>query len=141
MKKSLIPVTFWALVAVFLLTAGEFCIPAVRELVRGRQFLILPIIFSLLGAVLLIFTLVMKIRGLIGWFLLLTGGSAAGFFVFILLHNMFYALGTISSQIAILSYLMEIIHAVFFFASIFVCPLGFLIGAIGSIILFIKKKF
>jgi uncharacterized membrane protein len=53
---------------------------------------------------------------------------------------MFYGLAIITNQIPILSFVMEILHIVFFIIAIFVCPLGFVIGAIGSIVMFINEK-
>jgi len=35
---------------------------------------------------------------------------------------------------------MEVFHAAFFIMAIFVCPIGFLVGAVGSIVLAIKKS-
>ena len=70
-------------------------------------------------------------------FLLLTGASFIGFFVFIFLHNLVYGL---------------FIHfwgadfwnggdePFFFIMAIIVCPLGFLVGAIGSIVLAVKRS-
>ena len=69
-------------------------------------------------------------------FLILTGASFVGFFVFVLLHNLVYGL---------------FIHfwgadfwnggdePFFFIMAIIVCPLGFLVGAVGSITLSIKR--
>ncbi len=56
------------------------------------------------------------------------------------LHNFFYGLGIIANQIPVLSLMMEILHAAFFIIAIFVCPLGFVIGVIGTTVVFIKKK-
>ena len=140
MKKSLIT-TFWVLIGSFLFILGQFFIPAVTELFRGSLFFLLPFaIFSLLGGLLIFLTLKEKIEGKLKKCLILTGASAAGFFVSVLLHNFLYALGIIGSDIIILRYLTEIFHVAFFLIAIFVCPLGFLIGAIGSIIILIKKK-
>ncbi len=140
MKKSLI-ITFWVLIGSFLFVIGQFFIPAVTELFRGSLFFLLPfVIFSLLGGLLIFLTLKEKIEEKLKKLLILTGASAAGFFVFVLLHNVFYALGVIASSIAILRYLMEILHVTFFLIAIFICPLGFLIGAIGSIIVLVKRK-
>lgn len=140
MKKSLI-LTFWALVGVFLVIASEFFIPVVRELFRGSLLFLLPfIVFSLLGIVLIFLTVKEKVEGMLKKFLILTGASSAGFFVFIFLHNAFYALATITSHITVLNYLMEILHIVFFFIAIPVCPLAFLVGVVGSIVLFVKKR-
>ena len=140
MKKSLI-ITFWALVGFFLFILSEFFIPAVRDLFKDSKFFLLPsIIFSLLGIVLIFLTLKRKIKGILRKLLLLTGASAAGFFIFVFLHNAFYALGIITSHIALLNYLMEVLHVVSFIIAIFVCPLGFLIGMMGVIVMAIKKK-
>jgi len=58
----------------------------------------------------------------------------------VLLHNFFYGLGIIAANITVLKYLMEGLHVAFFIIAIFVCPIGFIIGAVGSIIIFIRKK-
>lgn len=139
MKK--LTITFWALVGIFLVIMGEFFIPSVRELFRGSILFLLPFtIFSLLGIVLIVLTLRKKIEGVLKKFLILTGASAGGFFVSVFLHNAFYALGTTINHIIILNYLVEAINVGFFIIAIFVCPLGFLVGVIGSIVLFNKKK-
>jgi len=139
MKKSLL-LTFWMLVGVFFVILSEFFVPAIRESFKGSLlFLIPPIIFSLLGMMLVFLTIKGEMRKILKRFLILTGASAAGFFLSILLHNIFYALAVATVQISILNYLMKILHVGFFFISIFVCPLGFLTGMIGSIILFFKN--
>lgn len=141
MKKSLILVIFWALIGVFLFMVGQFFIPPVRELFRGSLLFLVPfIVFSLLGLALTFLTVKEKIEGTLKKFLILTGVSSAGFFVSVVLHNAFYALGIIASQIIVLSYLMEALSVAFFMIAIFVCPLGFLVGVVGSIVLFIKKR-
>ena len=140
MKKSLIT-TFWALIVSFLFILGQFFIPAVTELFRGSLFFLLPFaIFSLLGGLLIFLTIKEKIEGVLQKFLILVGASAAGFFVCVVLHNFLYALNVITSDIVILRYLTEVLHVSFFLIAVLVCPLGFLIGAIGSIIILVKKK-
>ena len=140
MAKSII-LTFWALIGVFLLIISQFFIPVVRELFRGSLIFLLPfIIFSLLGITLIFLTLKQKVRGALKRFLILTGVSATGFFTSIFLHNIFYGLGVITNQIPILGFVMEILHIAFFIIAIFVCPLGFVISVIGTIVVFIKKK-
>jgi len=140
MKKSLL-FTFWALVGVFLIIASEFFIPAVSELFKGSLLFLLPfIVFFLLGIVLIVLTVKEEMNRALKGFLILTGISSAGFFVSVFLHNVFYGLGIIVSHISILSYLMEVLHVVFFIIAIFVCPLGFLVGVAGSIVVFIKNK-
>ena len=140
MKKSL-TLTFWALMVVFLLIISEFFIPAVRDLFKGSFLFLIPlIIFSLLGLILIILTVKEKINRMLKKFLILTGVFTAGFFVSVFLHNFFYGLAVITGHITILSYLMEVLHVIFFIIAIFVCPLGFLVSAVGSIIMLIKNK-
>ncbi len=140
MTKSII-LTFWALIGFFLLIASQFFIPIVRELFKGSLIFLLPfIIFCLLGIVLIFLTLKQKVGGALKRFLIITGSSATGFFVSVFLHNIFYGLSIITSQISILNFLMEILDIAFFIIAIFVCPLGFVIGLIGTIVVFIKKK-
>jgi hypothetical protein len=73
-------------------------------------------------------------------FLILTGASFGGFVVSVVLHNLFYALGIVASELIWLSYLMEVLEVFFFLVAVFVCPAGFLVGAMGSIVTFIKTR-
>lgn len=140
MKKSLI-ITFYTLILFFLLTLGEIFVPIIRELFRGSLFFLVPfIIFSLLGVLLIFLILKQDIQGKLRKYLLLTGVSATSFFIFIFLYNIFYGLGIIASNIILLKNLMEILHTIFFIIALFICPLMFLIGSIGSIIIFIKMR-
>jgi len=140
MKKSL-KLIFWLLVGNFVVILSQFFIPAVSELFRGSLLFLLPFaVFCLLGIVLLFLTLKQKVKRTLKWFLILTGGSAGGFFLFVFLHNAFYALNVITSHITILNYLTEAIHVAFFIIAVIVCPIGFLIGAVGTVVLFIKKN-
>ena len=66
-----------------------------------------------------------KVEGLLKKFLLLTGASAVGFPVFAILHNLVYRLFRIEEPF-------------FFILAVIVCPLGFLVGAIGTIV-FLKR--
>ena len=74
-----------------------------------------------------------------GWrkiwkFLVLAGASVIGFAVFVVLHNVFYALAEISSDIIVLNRSLEFLHVVAFLIAIFVCPAGLLIGIIGGML-------
>ena len=65
------------------------------------------------------------------------------FFVFVVMHNVFYALGQMAADINILGHLLDCFHAVFFLIAILVCPAGFLVGVVGSIVAtmtYFKKK-
>ena len=140
MKKSLI-LTFLALVISFLLILSVLFIPAIRELFRGSLLFLLPfIVFSLLGVVLIILTVRGKVEGLLKKFLVLTGASSAGIFISILLHNLIYGLfihwlgSNFWERVGIGD------EPFFFFLAIIVCPIGFLVGVVGSIVLFLKQK-
>jgi hypothetical protein len=131
---------FWAQVVIFLLMLSIFFIPVMGEVFKGIQFLLPFVVFSLLGLALIFLTLKGKVKDRLKKFFLLTGASASGFFAFVVLHNFFYALEVIFQPITPLSFLMGVFHACFFFLAIPVCPIGFLIGSIGSAILLLGKK-
>jgi len=129
---------FRALVGIYVVIACVFFIPAVRELLMGLLFLIISgAVFLLLGVALIFFTVKEKVAGMLKKFLILTGASAAGFFVSILLHNAIYGL-------FIHFFGAEFWNGgdepFFFIMAIFVCPIGFLVGAVGSIVLTIKRS-
>lgn len=68
-----------------------------------------------------------KVTSRLRKFLLLTGASAIVFFVSVLLHNLIYGLFGIEESF-------------FFFVATIICPLGFLIGTVGSVTLFIRQR-
>jgi hypothetical protein len=139
MKGKAIWPLFWALIGVFVLIVCFFLIEPFSELMEGSELFLSPfIVFFLLGIALLVFTLREKAVGLLKVFFLLTAASAAGVFVFVLLHNGFYALAMVSSHIPVLGPVLEFLHAAFFVIAVIVCPLGFLTGAIGNVVLRIK---
>ena len=143
MDKSnlLLRATWVALLVVFGLIVSQIFIPAIRDLFRGSLVFLIPlIVWFLLGLALIFFTLRAGISGILRKFLILSGASAAGFLVSVFLHNLFYGLAIITSQIALLSSLMAILHLVFFLTAIFICPLGFLVGLAGTITLFVKER-
>ena len=131
---------FLALVVAFVVVASVFFIEAFIPAFRGPTFLwfitISGAVFFLLGGALIFFTVKEKVGGMPKNFLLLTGASAAGFPLFVLLHNAVYALFIYFFGADFWNGGDE---PFFFIMAIFVCPLGFLVGAVGSIILAIKK--
>jgi hypothetical protein len=139
-KESVLRVTFYLLVAVFVLAISIIFIPAFRGFISGTFMIISGVILVILGSVLIGLTLVQKVERKLKKFLMLTGASATGFFVFALLHNIFYGLEQVTSHITILSYLMKAFEVIFFLIAIFACPIGFLVGVIGTIVMFNKKR-
>ena len=132
---------FWALVGVFVIIACVFFIPAFRELLMGLLFLIISgVIFLLLGVALIVLTVKEKVEGMRKKFLLLTGASAAGFFVSVLLHNAIYGLFIHFFGADFWDRAGPGDEPFFFIVAIFVCPVGFLVGVVGSIVLAIIKS-
>jgi len=136
-KRRLSWPIFWALVGVFVVIASVFLIPAARELLMGFAFLIASgTVFFLLGVALIFLTLREKVRGKLKKFFILTGASSTGFFVSFLLHNAIYGL---------LIYWFGADfwkggdEPVFFVMATVVCPVGFLVGVAGSIVIAIKE--
>ena len=52
-----------------------------------------------------------------------------------MLHNLFYALGTLTEALVILDVILNLLEVVFFFAAVIICPIGLLVGVVGTIIL------
>ena len=128
---------FWALIAVFVFVICLFLIEPLNDLFGGSGLFLAPFaVCFLLAVALLVFTLREKVAGLLKSFFLLTAASAAGVFVFILLHNAVYGL--------FIHFFGEGFwnggdEPVFFILAVIVCPLGFLVGAVGSIVLRIRE--
>src|SRR4030042_5652305 len=88
------------------------------------------IVFGIVAGIVIVFILLVarkKPEGKLKKYLTLASASLAGFFVFVLLHNVISGL---------LSYFLqrEIEEPIFFILATIVSPLGLLIGIIGSII-------
>ena len=131
---------FWALVSVFVVNLCLFFIPAFRDLLRGSELFLLPIaVFFLLGVALIFLTVKEKVGGMLKKSFLLTGASAAGFFVSILLHNAIYGLFIYWLGAGFWDRIGLGDEPFFFIVAIFVCPIGFLVGAIWSIVLRYRK--
>jgi len=140
MKKS-ITIIFWALLGIFFIILAQFFIPLFRRFIRSSNiFLIFPLIFFILGITLAFFAHREENKNRLRSFLLLTGISASGFFICILLHNVFYALGTLLIDTIILKYLIDFLGTIFFLLAVLVCPLSFLVGVVGFVISNIKDK-
>jgi hypothetical protein len=129
-KGKLLWSIFLALVAVFLLVfiAGFIPIhapPSSLFLVRVLSFIVPCALLLLLGVTLIVLT-VERVGGMLRVFLLLTGASAAGMVVSIVLHNVMDMVG--------------IEEPLSFIMAVYVCPIAFLVGAIGSVVLGFKKS-
>ena len=138
MKTKLSWPLFWALLGVFVVVVCLFFIEPLNDLFGGSGLFLAPFaVCFLLAVALLVFTLREKIAGLLKAFFLLTAASAAGVFVFILLHNLVYGLFIHFFGEGFLNGGDE---PFFFILATIVCPLGFLTGAVGSIVLSIVLR-
>ncbi len=139
MKGKLIWPIFWITVGFFVIAVvGTMLAPPIRGL--AMPYIIFPawVVFAGLGVTLLVLTVKRKVEGMLKKFLLLTGASAVGFPVFAVLHNLVYALfiywfgedfwGASGDE------------PVFFILAAIVCPIAFLVGAVGTIVLANKNK-
>ncbi|MFC1928883.1 hypothetical protein ACFLWC_01290 [Chloroflexota bacterium] len=142
MKGKLIWSIFWALVGVFVIVISMIAIP--RPLwplgFPPAIFLSAIVVFVLLGVALLFLTVKTKVAGILKKFLLLTGASAVGLPVFVLLHNAIYGLFIHFFGADFWDRTGIGDEPFFFFMAVFICPIAFLVGVAGSVVLTIKSK-
>lgn len=122
-----------------LILAAVFCALVLAAVLIGVSDNIPGIVLCYLAATIPVIALTLAWREL-KKFLILLGVSIAGFFVFVLLHNGFYALGTITNNIAVLRHLIEALSVVSFCIAVLLCPPAFLVGAVGSIVFTVKRR-
>jgi len=114
--------------------------PLLPRVIRSGLFLLISGALLLsLGTTFLVLTIKGKTKGISRKFQLLTGASAIGIPLSIFLHNAIYGLfiqwfgADFWDRIGLGD------EPFFFIMAIVVCPIGFLVGAVGSIVLAIKK--
>lgn len=141
--KKILKIVFWSLIGIFIALVSYFAfLSFFSEYIERLLFIIaavLGFIFLLLGITLIFLTIKQKIKGKLKIFLILMGISAISPLVFSILHNVFYALGIIGENITVIKYLMEFLHVASFIIAMVISPIGFLVGAVGSMVLFVKK--
>ena len=140
MKGKLHWVIFCVLVGIFVVLVSVLFVPAFRESLVNFLFVIISgILFFLLGAALIFLTVKGKVRGTLKKFLILTGASSAGLSVSAFLHNIIYG---VFIQLFGADFWDRIglgDEPFFFVIAVIVCPIAFLVGAVGSVVLAIKK--
>ena len=131
---------FWALVAVFVVVIAVMVIPAARELLMGIPFMIISgaVLFGL-GVALIFLTVKEKVGGRLKRFLLLTGASAIGIPLGVVLHNAVYGLFIYWFGADFWDRAGLGDEPFFFIMAITVCPTGFLVGAVGRIVLAVRE--
>lgn len=133
---------FYTLVGIFILIANFFLIPSSVALKRTLfPFVaVLAFIFFVLGAILIFLTLKLKIKGKLKVFLILAGVAAVAILPSAILHNLVYALFVYLFGEGFWKGIGLAGEPFFFIIAIIVCPILFLVGAIGSVVLFIKER-
>ena len=115
-------------------------IPAFGELLMGGLFLAISgFAFFSLGVALLVLAVKGKAGGLLRTFLILTGAAAIGIPLSVILHNAIYGLFIHLCGEGFWDRAGMADEPFFFIMGIFVCPLGFLVGAVGSIVVAIRR--
>jgi hypothetical protein len=135
----LLYVVFWALVAAFAALILTVLFPDVLDFFRP-VFLSLVALCFLLGLALLILSLRLKQRALLRTFWILAGASTAGAALGSVLHNVFYALATVAGDWPILNGAMEVLEVAFFVIATLLCPVAFLVGTVGAIVLIVRRR-
>lgn len=121
-----------ALLAVFLALLIAALLVGFKDSVTG-------IVLSYLATIVLVFLLTFNWHE-VKKFLILLGASIAGFLVFIWLHNVLDAMGVTTGDGTILSSLLGFVRVVFFYIIVFICPVCWVVGAAGSVMVFIRRK-
>lgn len=73
-------------------------------------------------------------RGKPKTFLLISGFSAVGFVLGVILHNAFYALAILAKNIPLLPAVMNVLEVAFFLIAVILSPLGLLVGLVGTLV-------
>jgi len=140
MNVKLIRAVFWGLVITFIVVIGLFSIPITSELLMGSIFLVTSgAVLLSLGGALIYLTLREKISGMLKKLLILTGASAAGIPISVVLHNAIYGLFIYWFGADFWERVGLGDEPFFFVLAIIICPIGFLAGTVGSIIQFVRS--
>jgi hypothetical protein len=125
---------FWASAAVFIVMVCIMLVKPVRKFLKPYFIFGVIAFLAILGVILLVLTIQKDVEGTSKVFLLLTGASAVGMSIFAVLHNLVTAMIKRFFKVG-----ANFDEPVFFILSTVVCPLGFLVGAVGTIVMAMKK--
>ena len=128
---------FYLQILVFVLLMSFFVMPVEPRRSIFMVYAVIALVFLILGWVLIYLTKKSKISKKLKVFYLMTGWSAVMVLVGVILHNVFYVLGVVSENIIVLKYLMEGLGVAFFLIALLVCPVAFLVGVVGGLV--VKK--
>jgi len=131
---------FNALIILSILVMLNMFVPIIGARMVVPYIFILWILHFTAGVGLIITTYREKISGKHKFYLLLSGFSSAGFLLGVVLHNLLYALGTITENFVILNKIINFFEVAFFLAATLVCPVGFIVGMVGTLIILKKSQ-
>ena len=129
---------FWAQVAAFVTLLSSMLVPFLRALVRPA-FLPLMGVYFIIGLALFFLSIRTKPPKVLRRFLILTGASSAGFAISAVLHNVFYGLAELAGNWPVLKHAAGGLEVVFFIIAIFVCPVCFIVGVSGAIVVLLRS--
>ena len=152
-NRFIMPV-FWSLLGAFVLvfTSVNVMNPPIRTLLNDLYpddivaiavstfFQFSGLLFFALGLTLLILTARAKLDKIFKRFLLLASSSAVGVFVSILLHGVVYGLFILLFGEDFWDRTGIGDEPLFFIMAIFVCPVAYIVGTVGSIVLMTRRK-
>jgi len=127
-KSLFIILVALAALVIFLMFSGD------TGLLAGANIFVLWIMLALAGLGLVVMVNNAKLGGKVKIFLLACGYAAVGFLAGVLLHNLFYALASMTAS-AFLGGLLGFLEGIFFILAVLVCPLALLVGVLGALIL------
>jgi hypothetical protein len=120
---------FWASAAVFIAMLCIMFVKPFRKFMMPYGFFVIIGVLMVLGVILIVMTVRQEMAIMLKAFLLLTGAAAAGMSLFAILHNLVTAI-----FIKFLKFSNKFDEPVFFIFATILCPLGFLVGAVGTIV-------
>ena len=130
---------FNALIILSILVMLDMFVPNIGRM-TGPYVFILWIPHFAAGVGLIITTYKEKISGKRKLFLLFSGFSSAGFLLGVVLHNLLYALSTITENFVILNKIINFFEVASFLAATMICPVGFIVGMVGTLIILKKSQ-
>ena len=124
----LLALVFGASIVVAIPVGMLLYLPRYRR--KGRLVLLLLGILVLLGVILVVLTVSRGVEGALRVFLTMTGAAPVACMISILLHN------AIGAAMMVL-FGKEVEEPVCFLLAVFGCPAAFVVGAVGSIVMWI----
>ena len=127
-KSLFIILVVLAALVIFLMFSGD------KGILAEISIFVPWVMLSLAGLGLVLMVVRAGLTGKVKGFLLTCGCAAVGFLAGVLLHNLFYALGSMTAS-AFLGGLLGFLEGIFFILAVLLCPLGLLVGIVGTLIL------